>query len=77
MIQLALELDLPTQTPSCPPPEPDVPMPGACQNELKLAYTSSKDKGKSLCTINHVPVWTNCREWGRCTMRGDVFGGRT
>ena len=77
MMQLALGLDTPTITPSCPPPD-EVPMPGACQYEQATVQTSDLGNSiKSLCTIRGTEIWTNCRTWGRCTMRGDVFGGAT
>ena len=56
---------------------PPAPTPGDCEHEQSVVYMSAKDKGKSLCTIDGTEIWTNCRAWGRCTMRGDVFGGRT
>lgn len=66
MEQLQLDLDL----------DP-VPVPGHCKHEQSVVRTSDLDGSeKSLCTINGTEIWTNCRAWGRCTMRGDVFGGR-
>lgn len=52
-----------------------IPVPGYCDHER--AVVSTNDRGgnlKSLCSITGSEIWTNCREWGRCTFRGDVFG---
>ena len=46
-------------------------LPGACPHELATAEMSERST-KSLCDVTGKETWTNCREWGVCTLRGDA-----
>lgn len=47
-----------------------------CEHELRaVPMNDGGTNVKSLCDVTGAEVWTNCREWGRCTLVGDVFGG--
>lgn len=37
--------------------------PGAC------VFETMRWSKKSCCTLRGSTIWTNCLEWGRCTMR--------
>lgn len=63
-----LELDLfPTERPSM-----------YCEHELQtVAMNDNGGNVKSLCDLTCAsaghPTWTNCREWGSCTMADDAL----
>lgn len=42
-----------------------------CEHELKTAEMS-KTSIKSFCNLTNEGVWTNCREWGRCTLGDEI-----
>ena len=44
---------------------------GACPHEIATAQMSERST-KSLCDVTGKETWTNCREWGVCTLRGDA-----
>ena len=48
-----------------------------CPHELEVVDMSDNGTLKSCCnltvaTVGH-PTWTNCRTWGKCTLRGDAL----
>ena len=45
---------------------------GACPHEVTTVQMSERGI-KSLCNIMGRDVWTNCREWGSCCLKGEVF----
>ena len=42
---------------------------GACPHEIATAQMSERST-KSLCDVLGKEMWTNCREWGVCTLVG-------
>lgn len=73
-MQMRLDLGDPEPAVAAGAEAPVVPTPGQCAHELSVAQSGPRGEPHSLCGINGSEIWTNCRAWGRCTMRGDVFG---
>ena len=47
---------------------------GACPHEVETVRISERGT-KSLCDVMGREVWTNCREWGSCCLKGEVPDG--
>ena len=69
-MQLAFEQQQPDSE------EPQEYCPGRCPHELSTADMNNDGNVKSECdltckALGH-SMWTNCRVWGSCTLRGDI-----
>jgi len=43
-----------------------------CPHEVSTVKTGDKESSvKSCCTLRGHEIWTNCRAYGRCTLRED------
>jgi len=69
---MRVQMELPFQSP-CDPDEQVEYLPSRCPHEIQVVDTGSNGNLKSECdlTVKKLgrTMWTNCRVWGRCTLR--------